>query len=394
MLEDAVERGNGINYTIWEKVIRNDEKPGMKSDKTYQLEETIALATWKLGQIGCPEVGLGEEGIIDYITMEMTGDRLVRCYELKITKEDFLSDAKKTFIGDYNYYVIPTSLWNAVRSHIAPGIGCWCMDNRGQAQCMLEAERRECSLDRNYVARRIIHGLRREHSKIDRERWESTFKRKIRLTPATMRDCFASVIEHATSRNNRYGCSNVRMSGQAMVTPFVTIDISGKGYVRCYDFKAGDEISSGEPQGLVGDFNFYVVPLSDWGRASREVPRWIGIWCIDERGRAIRKRAAKHVSPKSKRGVSMVAIAMGLDRERMLAVEEIWSRRQRAQKILDRDNAEVGAGDTVSFGGSRWLVRSVDYERDGTILSPVLTIDSERVAGVSQRVSPRQVKRM
>lgn len=366
----------------------------MKSDKTYQLEETIALATWKPGQIGCPEVGLGEAGIVDYVTMEMTGGRVVRCYELKITKEDFTSDAKKTFIGDYNYYVIPTSLWNAVRSRIEPGVGCWCIDNRGQATCMLDSERCECALDRSYVARRIIHALRREHGKIDRERWESTFKRKPKLTGTTMRECFPSVMEHATSKHNRYGCQDVRLAGDAQVTPFATIDISGKGYIRCYDFKSGDGIESSEPRGLVGDFNFYVVPLSDWGRASRKVPAWIGIWCIDERGRAIRKRAAKHVRPHARRGVTMAAIAMGLDRERMLAVEEIWGRRQRSQKILDRDNAEVGAGDMVSFGGSSWRVGGIDYRREGTTLVPVLLIDSESVAGVSQRVSPRQVRRM
>ena len=92
--------------------------------------------------------------------------------------------------------------------------------------------------------------------------------------------------------------------------------------------------------------------------------------------------------------IADTAIAMGLDRERMLAVEGVWGRRQRSQKILDRENTEVGAGDTVSFGGSTWRVRSVGYERDGTILAPVLTIDSEGVEGVSQRVAPWQVKRM
>ena len=76
-----------------------------KSQKTYWMEEIITLATWKVGQIGCAEVGLGDEGIVDYITQELGGDRTIRCYELKITKSDFLSDAKKTFIGDYNFYV-------------------------------------------------------------------------------------------------------------------------------------------------------------------------------------------------------------------------------------------------------------------------------------------------
>lgn len=365
----------------------------MKSDKTYQLEETIALATWKPGQIGCPEVGLGEEGIVDYITMEMTGERIVRCYELKITREDFLSDAKKSFIGDYNYYVIPTSLWNAVRSHMEPGIGCWCIDNRGQATCMLEAERRECRLDRSYVARRVIHGLRREHRKIDRERWEGIFRRKAKLGDATMRECFPSIMEHATDKGNRYGSGPVRLSGDADETPFATVDMTGKGYIRCYDFKVGDDIDRAEPQGLVGDFNFYVVPLSDWGRASRKVPTWIGIWCIDEYGRAIRKRKARHVTPKARRGVATAAIAMSLDRERMLAVEDVWGRRQRSQRIQDSGGSEVGAGDVVSFGGSVWRVSSVSYRRDGTVLVPELEIESESIKGVSRTVSPWEVRK-
>lgn len=366
----------------------------MKSDKTYQLEETIALATWKAGQIGCPEVGLGTEGIVDYVAMEMTGERLVRCFELKITRDDFLSDARKTFVGDYNYYVIPTSLWNSVRSHIESGVGCWCIDNRGQAKLMLEAQRRECALDRGYVAMRILHGLRREHEKIDRERWEPIFRRKVRLTEPTMRDCFASVIDQATGKNNRYGCRDVRLCPEGDATPFATIDITGKGYIRCYDFKCGDGISSEPPRGLVGDFNFYVVPLSDWGRASREVPGWIGIWCIDERGRAIRKRPARHVEPKARRGVSIAAVAMGLDRERMRAVEEVWGRRQRSQKILDGTNAEIAAGDRVSLAGIVWRVSAVGYERDGTILVPRLTVEPETAGLAPRTVSPREVRKV
>ena len=82
----------------------------MKSEKTYELEEIITLATSRANRIGCPEVTLDDNGIVDFICMDLDGEKIVRCYELKITKSDFLSDAKKTFIGEFNYYVIPSEL--------------------------------------------------------------------------------------------------------------------------------------------------------------------------------------------------------------------------------------------------------------------------------------------
>ena len=143
----------------------------LKSEKTYEMEEIITLATWKLGRCGCAEVGLGDEGIVDYISIELGGERIVRCYELKITKSDFLSDAKKTFIGEYNFYVIPTELWMDVKNYIEPGIGCWCIDPDGTAVRKKSAKRRQCKLQKSYITLRIMQCLERDHMKYVEQAW-------------------------------------------------------------------------------------------------------------------------------------------------------------------------------------------------------------------------------
>lgn len=136
-----------------------------KSQKTYELEEIITLATSKPNRVGCPEVGLGDYGIVDYISMDITDPMTVRCYELKISKSDFLSDAKKTFIGDFNYYVIPTELWMDVRGHVEPGIGVWVINDNGSISVKKKAKRKACEIPRGQVLIRILRALNRENIK-------------------------------------------------------------------------------------------------------------------------------------------------------------------------------------------------------------------------------------
>ena len=143
-----------------------------KSDKTYELEEIITLATWKIGTIGCAEVGLGDYGIVDFISMELGKNKTVRCYELKISKSDFLSDAKKTFIGEYNYYVIPIELWTDVKNYIEPGIGCITVETNGVAQIKRKAKPRKCPLSKSYIAIRILQALNRENLKHVERSWK------------------------------------------------------------------------------------------------------------------------------------------------------------------------------------------------------------------------------
>lgn len=142
-----------------------------KSEKTYELEEIITIATARLDRVGCPEVTLGDYGIVDFISMDIGGARTVRCYELKISKSDFLSDAKKTFIGDFNYYVIPTELWGHVRNYIEKGIGVWTVDSHGKVEVKKKASRMQCKMNRSEILSRILRALNRENLKHCENKW-------------------------------------------------------------------------------------------------------------------------------------------------------------------------------------------------------------------------------
>lgn len=48
-----------------------------------------------------------------------------RCYEIKSSKQDFYSPHKWTFVGDYNYFVMPETLYDEVKQDIPAGIGCY-----------------------------------------------------------------------------------------------------------------------------------------------------------------------------------------------------------------------------------------------------------------------------
>lgn len=83
-----------------------------KKALTRQAEEKVWMNTQRQGVFGCFEVTIGWFGkeIVDYITYDTNGE--VKCYEIKVTKADFLSKAHKTFVGHFNYFVMPESLYD------------------------------------------------------------------------------------------------------------------------------------------------------------------------------------------------------------------------------------------------------------------------------------------
>lgn len=97
----------------------------MKTEKTLSLERAIRRATRKMGTFGCFEVTIGFFGKerVDYMTYDTKG--IFRCYEIKVSKADFHSDAKKSFVGHYNYYVLTPELYNEVKDEIPTGIGVY-----------------------------------------------------------------------------------------------------------------------------------------------------------------------------------------------------------------------------------------------------------------------------
>lgn len=51
-----------------------------------------------------------------------------KCYEIKVSKQDFYSPSKWTFVGDYNYFVVPETLYDVIKGDIPQGVGCYTYD--------------------------------------------------------------------------------------------------------------------------------------------------------------------------------------------------------------------------------------------------------------------------
>lgn len=128
----------------------------MKSELTLQLEREIWNATRKSGVFGCFEVTIGFFGVerVDYLTYDTKGTW--RCYEIKASKSDFYSSAKKTFVGHYNYYVMPASLFEEVKDDIPEHIGVY-----AGRKCVKKAKRQPLGVDEQVLKDSLIRSLHR-----------------------------------------------------------------------------------------------------------------------------------------------------------------------------------------------------------------------------------------
>ena len=117
-----------------------------KSQLTLEIENQALRQFSKMGVFMCPEctlerawikeepanVSLKEfhsnpkymqvEGkhirteIVDIL--ELNSQKGWCCYEIKISKSDFHSRAIKSFVGEYNYYLMPDELYEQVKNEI------------------------------------------------------------------------------------------------------------------------------------------------------------------------------------------------------------------------------------------------------------------------------------
>lgn len=137
-----------------------------KTELTLQLEKDIHSATKKTGLVGCFEVTIGKGGNerVDYITFDTKN--IVRCYEIKVSKSDFYSSAKKTFIGHYNYYVMPKELFDIVEKDIPKHIGVYCGSKDGKYYGFIKnPQKQELSVDLDVIKTSMMFGLYREAKK-------------------------------------------------------------------------------------------------------------------------------------------------------------------------------------------------------------------------------------
>lgn len=124
---------------------------------TLKLEKQIFKATRKQGVFGCLEVTIGWWGKerVDYLTYDTKG--IWRCYEIKVSKADFHSKAHNTFIGHYNYYVMPIELFKEVESEIPKHIGVY----SEHGNCIKNAKRQDLQVDEIILKDSMIRSLSR-----------------------------------------------------------------------------------------------------------------------------------------------------------------------------------------------------------------------------------------
>lgn len=132
-----------------------------KSELTRKLEKEIYRRTKRTGVFGCFEVTIGFFGDerVDYMTYDTKG--IFRCYEIKASKEDFFSKNKTTFVGHYNYYVIPAELYNKVSRDIRDGIGVYTLSDQGM-YCIQTATKMPLSVGVDVLKDSLIRSLYRE----------------------------------------------------------------------------------------------------------------------------------------------------------------------------------------------------------------------------------------
>lgn len=104
-----------------------------------------------------------KQEIVDIL--ELNSQKGWCCYEIKISKSDFHSKAIKSFVGDYNYYLMPDELYEQVKNEIEKNIGIYSYN--GQYLYLKKKARKQKIIDgmdwQLYYA--MVRGLNREREK-------------------------------------------------------------------------------------------------------------------------------------------------------------------------------------------------------------------------------------
>lgn len=128
----------------------------MKTSLTKELEDNLYSLYHEKRGWGCHEVSLfGTNEIVDFISVDYDG--IVKCYEIKVSKNDFYSNASKTFIGHYNYFVMPNELYELVMHDIPSCVGVY-----NGHEFIKKARKSEPKLSMDIIQRSIIRSMNRE----------------------------------------------------------------------------------------------------------------------------------------------------------------------------------------------------------------------------------------
>ena len=145
-----------------------------KTQLTLDIEEALYLYELEHGEIVVEEVSMPDDyGIVDTLALRTKPDGTYefRCYEVKVSKSDFRSTAKLSFVGHYNYYVLPQVLFEQVKEVIPAPIGVIVYlpfekseedGAKGKLAIVKKARKQELMVEEAALLNRFMHSLFRE----------------------------------------------------------------------------------------------------------------------------------------------------------------------------------------------------------------------------------------
>lgn len=155
----------------------------MKTLTTKEIEQFLMRKNHKMNCFNCLEVGIVfkvkkphekypqymvteyDTEICDFMQYDQSKD-IFRCYEIKVSKQDFYSKCKKTFVGNYNYYAMSKELYNEVKDDIPDYVGV--VDQLGF--CLKKPKKVELKIDKEKLLVSMLKSLNRENYKYFYER--------------------------------------------------------------------------------------------------------------------------------------------------------------------------------------------------------------------------------
>jgi len=130
-----------------------------KTELTKQLEKELYNLIRKVGTFACFEVTIGFNGKerVDLLTYNTKG--IWRCYEIKVSKQDFYSKSAHTFVGHYNYFVMPDQLFKEVKKDIPKYVGVYVLTDKNYLQSVKKASKQKLKVSKNILQDSMIRSL-------------------------------------------------------------------------------------------------------------------------------------------------------------------------------------------------------------------------------------------
>ena len=122
----------------------------MKTEATRKLEKLLYQSMNFRNDFFVFECTIGWYGkeIVDCI--KYTVQREIYCYEIKQSKQDFYSKNALTFIGNYNYFVMPYDLYEKVKNDIPKEIGVYVSIDR--VETIVQETQKEKTFSPKYIS--------------------------------------------------------------------------------------------------------------------------------------------------------------------------------------------------------------------------------------------------